>query len=159
MAHNGHVYSATARGGAGLVKLTPAGDGVKAEQVYFDKKLPHAIGGTVVLDDHLYGTTNAAMMCVEFLTGKEKWSERGIGAASILYADGRLYLHGENGDVALLEPSPEGYREKGRFTPPDAPDRGTSKAWAYPVVANGRLYVRDVGTVWCYEVRETSAVN
>lgn len=159
VAHDGHVYSATARGGGGLVKLTPAGDGVKAEQVYFDKKLPHAIGGSVVLDEHLYGTTNAAMMCVEFLTGKEKWSERGIGAASVTYADGRLYLHGENGDVALVEPSPEEYREKGRFTPPEAPDRGTSKAWAYPVVANGRLYVRDMGTVWCYDVRETTAVN
>ena len=27
------------------------------------------------------------------------------------------------------------------------------KAWAYPVVANGRLYVRDLGMLWCYEVK------
>ena len=159
VANNEFVYSATNMGGGGLVKLTAQGDGVKAEQVYFNKKLPVAIGGAVVIGDHLYGTTNSAMMCVELTSGKEKWSERGIGAAAVLFADGRLYLHGENGDVALVEPSPEGYREKGRFTPPDAPNRGNSKAWAYPVVANGRLYVRDMGSVWCYDVRDPNAVN
>ena len=69
-------------------------------------------------------------------------------------ADGRLYLHGENGDVALLEPTPEAYREKGRFTPPDRPpSTGGSKAWAYPVVAEGRLYIREHNSLWCYDVK------
>ena len=45
------------------------------------------------------------------------------------------------------------YREKGSFTLPDQPNRGRSKAWAYPVVANGRLYVRDLDTLWCYDVK------
>jgi hypothetical protein len=53
----------------------------------------------------------------------------------------------------LVEATPEGYREKGRFTPPDQPERGRSKAWAYPVVANGRLYIHDMGTLWCYDVK------
>lgn len=159
VAKGDYVYSATAMGGVGLVKLSASGDGVKAEQVYFGKKLPHAIGGSIVIGDFLYGTTNGAMMCVELLTGKEKWSERGIGAASVLLADGRLYLHGEKGEVALVEPTPEGYREKGRFTPPGAPNLGKSVAWAYPVVANGRLYLRDADHLWCYEVRDANAVN
>jgi hypothetical protein len=78
-----------------------------------------------------------------------------LGAASLCYADGRLYLHGENGEVALVEPSPKGYREKGRFTPPDQPKRVNEmeKAWTYPVVANGRLYIRDHGMLWCYDVQ------
>ena len=71
----------------------------------------------------------------------------------MLYADGNLYLHGENGEVALVEATPDGYHERGRFTPEDPPDRGDSKAWAYPVVANGRLYIRDMGTLWCYDVK------
>lgn len=54
--------------------------------------------------------------------------------------------------MALVEASPEGYREAGRFTPPGSPDRGRSRAWAYPAVANGRLYVRDLGVLWCYDV-------
>ena len=81
------------------------------------------------------------------------------GAGSLCYADGRLYLHGENGDVGARRGHAGGYREKGRFTPPDQPDRGQSKAWAYPVVANGRLYIRDFGVLWCYDVKTTRAVN
>jgi outer membrane protein assembly factor BamB len=128
-----------------------------AEEVYFESKLPTAIGGVVKLGDYLYGTTGQAMLCVDFGTSKVKWEERGIGTASLCFADGRLYLHGENGEVALMEPSPDGYREKGRFTPPDQPARKgqMEKPWAYPVVANGRLYLRDHGRVWCYDVRES----
>src|SRR5205823_10737716 len=102
--------------------------------------------------DYLYGTTAQALLCIEFATGKVKWQERALGAAAICYADGCLYLHGENGDVALVELSPESYREKGRFTPPEQPKRANSmeKAWAYPAIADGRLYVRDRGTLWCY---------
>ena len=63
-------------------------------------------------------------------------------------------MHGENGDVALVEATPEAYREKGRFTPPDPPKHSSREmAWAYPVVANGRLYIRDLGTLWCYDVK------
>jgi outer membrane protein assembly factor BamB len=97
------------------------------------------------------------MMCLDFATGEVKWQERAIGAASLCYADGRLYLHGENGDVALVEPSPDAYREHGRFTPPDQPNRGNSKAWAYPVVANGRLYIRDLDCLWCYDIKDAGA--
>jgi outer membrane protein assembly factor BamB len=157
--HNSMVYSAASMGTSGPVKLTAAGEGVKAERVYTGKKYPHAIGGSIVIGDHLYGTTNSALMCIEFATGKEKWSERGVGAGSLLLADGRLYVHGEKGEVALVEPSPEGYREKGRFSPPEAPNFGQTKAWAYPVVANGRLYIRDADVVWCYDVRDPNAVN
>ena len=52
---------------------------------------------------------------------------------------------------------PEAYREKGRFKPTDPPDRGASKAWAYPVVADGRLYIRDIGTLWCYDVKNQAS--
>jgi hypothetical protein len=71
----------------------------------------------------------------------------------VCYADGLLYLHGENNDVALVEATPKDYNEKGRFTPPNPPSRRKGKAWAYPVVANGQLYIRDAGSLWCYDVR------
>jgi hypothetical protein len=79
----------------------------------------------------------------------------------VVYADGRLYFHGENGEVALVEATPEAYREKGRFTLPAQPKHGSAgggsrdeHAWAYPVVSNGRLYIRDLDTLWCYSVRQ-----
>lgn len=154
VASEGYVYSGATRVGGGAVKLTVAQGTVTAEEAYFDPKLPTAIGGTVLVGPYLYGTSQA-MMCVEFKTGQVKWNERGIGAASLMYADGLLYLHGEGGEVALVEASPEAYREKGRFTPPNAPAHGNQmeKSWAYPVIADGRLYIRDLDTLWCYDIR------
>ncbi|MBI3866362.1 MAG: PQQ-like beta-propeller repeat protein [Planctomycetia bacterium] len=155
VAGDGFVYAGSAGTGGGAVKLNASQGGVDAEQVYFDVKMPAAIGGAVKIGDYLYGTTAQALLCIEFATGQVKWQERALGAAAICYADGCLYLHGENGEVALVEPSPDSYREKGRFTPPDQPKRANSmeKAWAYPAVADGRLYVRDRGTLWCYAVK------
>ena len=153
VAEDEYVYSGSARGGGGLIKLKVAGGTWEAEQVYFSPKLPTSIGGAVKLGEYLYGTSGQALICANFLTGAVKWEERSIAPASLCYADGRLYLHGENGDLALVENNPEAYHEKGRFTPAEQPNRGQSKAWAYPVVANGRLYIRDSEVLWCYDVK------
>lgn len=156
---DGYVYSASGRGGGGLVHLVSQDGKIEAEEVYFDRKLPTAIGGAALVGDYLYGTTRESMVCVEFKTGEVKWSKgRGLAPASLCYADGCLYLHGErDGDVALVEATPEEYRELGQFTPPDPPDRGQSQAWAYPAVADGRLYIHDWGTLWCYDVKAQSS--
>jgi outer membrane protein assembly factor BamB len=154
VAHDRFVYSASGRGGAGLVSLEADGEGVKANEVYFSAELPKAIGGAVKIGDHLYGAGGQGLMCVDFATGDVKWTNRSVGAASVLFADGRLYLHGENGEVALVEAVPGEYRELGRFTPPNRPDIGKSKSWAYPVVANGRLYIRVANALRCYDVAQ-----
>jgi outer membrane protein assembly factor BamB len=154
VAGGGLVYSGAGRVGGGAVRLKADQGGVTAEEVYFDPRLPSAIGGAVLVADHLYGTSQN-VMCVDFKTGEITWTERSIGAASLAYADGLLFLHGENGDVALVEASPEAYRERGRFTPPSAPAHKNQmeKSWAYPVIADGLLYIRDLDTMWCYDVR------
>lgn len=151
------VYSAASRSGGGLVRIVSNDGALQAEEVYFKPKLPSSIGGSVKVGDYLYGTTRESFMCVEFATGEVKYQSRGLGASSILFADERLYLHGENGDVVLAEANPEEYRERGRFTPPDMPDRGKSKSWAYPVISNGRLYIRDLTSLWSFDVKAGAA--
>jgi outer membrane protein assembly factor BamB len=155
VAGDGYVYVGSAGAGGGAVKLMAKDGGVSAEPVYFESKLPTAIGGAIKVGEQLYGTTGQALLCVDFKTGAVKWENRAIGTASLCLADGLLFLHGENGDVALVDPSPEAYREKGRFTPPDQPKhtRQMEKAWAHPVVADGRLFIRDLNSMWCYAVR------
>ncbi|MCX6914276.1 MAG: PQQ-like beta-propeller repeat protein [Verrucomicrobia bacterium] len=147
------IYSAAGRSGGGGVRSKVNGGTFETEQLYFSPKLPTSVGGVLKVGEYLYGTSAGALLCLEFKTGNVKWDDRSIGAAALCYADGRLYLHGENGEVALLEATPEAYREKGRFKPVDQPDRGSSKAWAYPIIADGRLYIRDLGTLWCYDVK------
>jgi len=153
----GFIYSATGRGGASLIKLNVMQDSVAVDEVYASPKLPTAIGGAILIGNYLFGTTGQALVCAEFKTGEVKWTDRAVGAGSLCYAEGHLYLHGESGELALVEATSEGYREKGRFTPPDQPERGESKAWAYPVVANGRFYIRDSNVLWCYDVKEREA--
>jgi outer membrane protein assembly factor BamB len=144
------VFSAGSRTGGGLVELTAAGGSVSAKQLYFDKLIAPSIGGAVLVDGHLYGTGGQALFCAEFATGKVKWTERGVGAASVCAADGRLYVRGHAGDVALIEPSPADYRERGRFK---QPDHGKTLAWPHPVVANSGFYLRDMSVLLCYDVR------
>ena len=156
VAHGDLIYSHAQRIGGALLRLSPSAEGVAVEQVYLERGLPNSIGGSVLIGDTMYGTNDAGLIAIEYATGKIRWQDASIGPGSLVAAEGRLYYHGENGDMALVEASPESYREKGRFAPPDQPKhpRGArEKAWAYPVVANGRLYVRDQGTLWCYDVR------
>ena len=155
LADDGYIYSGAFRVGGALVKPVKKDGAFAVEEIYFNNKLPVGLGGVVKVGDYFYGSSGTSVMCVGFKTGDIKWEERAIGPSSWLVADGRLYLHAEGGDVALLEPTPEAYREKGRFTPPNRPTRlnQMEKAWAYPVVADGRLYLRDQSSLWCYDIK------
>jgi outer membrane protein assembly factor BamB len=102
------------------------------------------------------------LVCAEFATGKIKWQEKTLGQGAVCCADGRIYVHCDSGKVALAELTPEGYHNKGIFTPDGLPKRlrGTmEKAWCYPVVANGRLYIRDLDLLWCYDVKDGKATQ
>lgn len=149
------VYSGANRVGGAAVKLNASQGTVTAEEAYFDTKLPTAIGGTVLVGDYLYGSSQTNVMCVELRTGRIKWTARSIAPVSFCYADGLFYLHSEDGDVALIEASPEAYGELGRFTPPNQPKHSNpmEKAWAYPIIADGRLYIRDLNILWCYDIK------
>jgi outer membrane protein assembly factor BamB len=154
VASDGMVYSGAGRVGGGLVKLTPKPDGLEAIEVYFDPSLPNAQGGFVLVGDHLYGGGRSVVMCIDFNSGEKQWAERLPASASICYADGQLYLHLEDGDVMLVNVNPEAFRQRGQFTPPNRPEGEKGRPWAYPVIANGRLYIRESGTLWCYDIKK-----
>jgi hypothetical protein len=77
------------------------------------------------------------------------WRDRSVGKGSIAYADGHLYILGEDHVVGLVEATPAGYRERGRFSIRD--ERWPT--WSHPAVSDGRLYVRNQGTLASYDVR------
>ncbi len=154
------VYGGALGIGGGLVRLKPDGNGVAAEQVYFIRGLPNGVGGAVLVGDHIYGTeVGQKLVAAEFTTGKVKWQAENFGWGSVAAADGLLYLHLISGEVILVEATPEAFHEKGRFTPPNPPKHKQvgqfpEGAFAYPVIANGRLYIRDLGTLWAYDIKE-----
>ena len=109
-------------------------------------------------DGALYGANGGNgggnLICIDFQTGKVLWDERSgehrIPKGSIAYADDRLYFRTEDGAVLLIEPSREQYIERGRF---EQPDRTDLPAWAHPVIANGKLYIRDQDLLLCYDIQ------
>jgi outer membrane protein assembly factor BamB len=149
--HGSYVFSSTGRGAGGLIKLVPGQDGVTAETVWISREMANPLGGVVLVGGHLYGTNGQALVCLDFKTGKASWQERSVGKGAVCCADGNLYVRGEQGGVALVKATPDGYKEQGRF---EQPDRSDQPAWPYPVVANGRLYLRDQGVLLCYDVKQ-----
>lgn len=145
------VFVAGSRTGGAALKLTADGDAVKADELYFEKAVAPSMGGAILLDGHLYSTAGqpGKLVCSDFATGKVKWTEPAVGAASLCYADGRLYLRGWAGEIALAAVSPDKYEEKGRFK---QPDKSKTQGWPHPVVANGKLYVRDMDVLLCFDV-------
>jgi len=153
--HDGMVFAASSYdAGGGAAELSKDAKGaITAKEVYFSNKLKNHHGGMVLVDGYLYGSFDpGVLICVEFKTGKVMWQERRPGKGSIMYADGRLYCRNEGakGTVFLVDADPKKYEERGRF---DQPDRTREQAWAHPVVANGKLYIRDQAVLLCYDVK------
>jgi outer membrane protein assembly factor BamB len=139
-----------------LVK-TPDG-GVKAEEVWFSRSIENHHGGVVVVDGALYGANGGNnggfLICLDFKTGSVNWDERNgtkrVAKGSVVLADGRIYYRTESGTVLLIEPNPKAYTERGRF---EQPDRSQQTAWSHPVIANGKLYIRDQDVLLSYDVK------
>jgi len=157
--HEGMVFASSAYGAAaGLVKLSKDADGsVKADEAYATTDMQNHHGGMILLDGSLYGASGGneggALVCLDFKTGKVLWDQRATvgrrAKGSLAFADGMLYYRMEDGTLCLVEPNPTQYTERGRF---EQPDRTRLPAWAHPVIANGRLYVRDQDVLFCYDV-------
>jgi outer membrane protein assembly factor BamB len=147
---NNKVFFSSAYGaGGGLLDLTVKEGEVAATEVYHTANMRNHHGGMVLVDGHLYGFSDLILTCLEFATGNVVWRDRSVGKGSVTFADGHLYIQGEDSMIGLAEATPAGYREKGRF---EIPDKG-QKSWAHPVISGGRLYVRNQDTLLVYDIK------
>jgi outer membrane protein assembly factor BamB len=147
---DGRVFFTSSYGtGATLLGLKATGSEVRAQEIYFTRDMKNHHGGVVLVNGYIYGYNDSILTCLEFASGKMMWRDRSVGKGSVSYADGHLYILSENNVVGLVEATPAGYREKGRFS---IADQGWP-SWAHPVVSGGRLYIRNQGTLTSYDVR------
>jgi len=133
--------------GGGVVEITPDN---KAKEIYFTRNMQNHHSSSVLVGDYLYGFSSSILTAMKFDTGEIAWRDRSVGKGSLVYADGNLYCFSENGVVGLVEATPTGYKEKGRFRI----QQGQLPTWTHPVVAGGRLYLRDQDTIYAFDVRE-----
>jgi len=148
------VYVTSGYGtGCNLFKISATGGQFSAQQVYANKVIPNHHGGVILIGDYIYGYGDGkGWTCQDFKTGEAKWQDKTMGKGAIAYADGCFVLRQEDktGTVALIAASPEGYKELGRFNPPDPSGKNY---WPHPVISGGRLYIRDQDVLLCYDIQ------
>ena len=158
--HDRKVYLSSGYGvGCELVQLGP--DGKPQSSPYSDsakKVMKNKHDGLALVGDYLYGYSDGGgWTCQEFATGRRVWSEKGkLRKGSIGYADGKLYCLAEkSGEVVLIDATPEGWQEHGRFTLSPQTEFRNPKGgiWCHPVIANGKLYLRDQELFFCFDVK------
>jgi hypothetical protein len=153
--------------GCDLIKLTPKDGKIDAKRIYANKDVTTGQGGVVLYGEHLYGySVGPGWVCVDFKTGKLLWNEKDTlrSSGTLMAAEGNLYILAEDygtdgGPVVLIEASPDGWKENGRFGLPEKTkvlnrkEQQAGKLWTPPVIANGKLYLRDQELIFCYATK------
>jgi outer membrane protein assembly factor BamB len=164
VSHDNFVFATSGyNAGCHMISLSPNGDGkLKVKEEYTSKDMDNHHGGVVLIGEHIYGYSDSkGWICLELKTGKVIWPEKerikNLGKGCVTFADGHLYCFDEGkGTVALVEATPQQpWKEVGRFTIPKetSKPRKSGHIWTHPVVANGRLYLRDQDLIFCYDVK------
>ncbi len=135
--------------GCALLRMKPSGDGVAIEEVYFNRDMRNHYSSSVLVDGYLYGYSSRILTCMKLETGEVMWQDRSVGKGQVIYADGLLYLQSEDGTVGLAEATPDAYKEISRFDI----GRGNYPTWTLPVIAGGRLLIRDQEMLTAYDIR------
>jgi outer membrane protein assembly factor BamB len=98
---------------------------------------------------HIYGFDNAVLKCLDAGTGEEKWKAGGLGQGSLILADQNLIVLSDKGKLALIEATPSACKEKA------GAQILSGKCWTMPVLAGGRLYLRNQTEMVCLDIAES----
>lgn len=163
------VYVSAGYGaGCMLLKITKNGEKFEVTNKYRRRQqgvMKNTHGGVVRVGDYVYGhSERSGWVCQNWNTGKEKWYDRfklQCTSGALVAADDNLYLYTDEGVAALIAASPEGWNEKGKLTIPQKsklrkarPTGRQAKIWTHPVIANGKLYLRDQEYLFCYDIKK-----
>jgi outer membrane protein assembly factor BamB len=156
-----YVFCSTGYGaGAALLKLSGSRGQVEAKEVYFKpgNEVQNHHGGMVLVDGYVYmgnKHNEGFPLCLNMLTGEKAWDPgrgAGRGSAAVAYADGMLYFRYQDGTMALIEANPKQYHLVSSFKLPSV----RAESWPQPVIAGGRLWLRDQEALMCYDLRAAS---
>lgn len=142
--------------GAGLYRVRTENRSVKVEKLW-SSPIDTCHAGLIYRDGMLYGSWYRKQRlwgCIDGRTGEVRYQLKDLAMGTPLYADGRLYCLSQNGEMALIKPTPTAFEYTGRFRPVTEP---ASDVWTYPVILDSRLYLRHHDTFFCYDIKEKKA--
>ncbi|MFG0262857.1 MAG: PQQ-binding-like beta-propeller repeat protein, partial [Novipirellula sp. JB048] len=154
-----HVFTSTGYG-TGSARLSLAADGhggVTLREDYWlaGRELQNKHGGMTLVDGHIYcghGNGTGMPICVEMATGKIAWGPeraKGKGETSLIYADGHILYRREDGTLILTRATPEKFDVLSVIKP----EFQQGQSWAHPVIADGKLYLREQDKLMCYRLK------
>ncbi len=145
------VASADDQFGGSMLRIRKGEDGFEVEELWNDRLMRNHFSTSVLVGGDLYGFDNGTFRCLDAETGERRWSKRSFGKGSLVAAGGLLFVLSDGGTLALVEASPDAYRELGRVP------AMTGRAWTSPSLANGRLFVRDFNEIVSFDVGAPSS--
>ena len=132
--------------GCALFEISAKDGKPAAEKLWANKEMKNYFSTSVLVDGYLYGFNNTKLTCLDFRTGKPKWKTGGFNRGSLIAADGKLIIFGEQGLLALAEISPDSYKELSKFQFFD------ERTWTVPTLSGGRLFLRNEKELACLKV-------
>ena len=127
--------------GSRALRLAREGGTTQVEELWFSSRLRFMFLNGIRLGDHVYGTSGdfgpAFLTAVDVRTGEVAWQTRDFSRASLIYADEKVIVMDEDGDLALARLSPDGLTVLARAAIFD------TTAWTVPTLAGTTLYARD----------------
>lgn len=145
--------------GQSLVKLLAEGEKVEVQEQFRGRLSLDAFQDSgLIVGDHFFASGGSSVVCADWKTGKKVWEGRSVGGGkrTMTSADNLLYVRNSEGWVVLAEVSPKAFVEHGRFKIPDTtPGVGATS----PILAGGRMYIRDENKLFCYDIRPQSTTQ
>ena len=148
---DGYLYCVSGYGKGGVM-LKIAEDGNTVKKIWSDSTLDNRMGGVVVVNGRIYGSGdyNRNWFCLDWETGKELFSALLVGKGNVIYADDLLYFYGESGNIALVKPENESFKQISTFRVP----YGSAQHWAHLVIHNKKLYVRHGNSLMAFDIAQ-----
>ena len=137
-------------------KLIQISEDNSVSELWYSKAIQNHHGGVIKIGDYFYGSSSKAWVCQSQVDGESVWSDRKIKKGSVVYADGMFYhVEESSGRVLLVQAGPESHSIVSSFkmSPQTERRKPKGKIWVHPVVANGKLYVRDQEIILCYDIK------
>ena len=153
---NGIIYcsSSSDKTNSGLLALCLSEDGKSVKQFWRNETNTNLMGGIVIKDGFIFGSKYRSNIwyAVDCNTGEQNILTEDFKNGVIVYANGLFYCYNENGEVALVEMTPESFEIKGKFDVP----LGENQHWAHPVIHNKRMYIRHGSALMVYDISAKS---
>src|SRR5262249_68655 len=119
----------------------------QAERVYEGNQMCKHYSTSVRYEEHLYGFYETKLVCLDLRTGDVRWKEKGFGKGFLIIADGQIIILGRTGKVGIAPATPYGFKPTTTF------QATRKKCWTMPVLAEGKLFVRDEEKITCFDLR------